>query len=122
MCHNIYMHSHGFEKLIAVLTNGAKLVVEKPGNKMGELVEEERDLANALLMIAKKYGKFNSDDTGVWAGYESARDNDVKRIGVKCANCVMYQGGDSCAIIEAKVEPEGKCRFAIIPDGVVAKR
>lgn len=116
------MHSHGFEKLIAVLTNGAKLIVEKPGDKMGELVDEERDLANALLTIAKKYGKFNEDRTGIWAGYTPAKENDNKRIGVKCSNCVLYQGGSSCSIISMKVEPEGYCRFAIIPDGVVAKR
>jgi len=113
---------HNFEKLIAVLTGGAKLVVERPADKMGELVEEERDLANALLMIAKKYGKFNEDSSGIWAGYTKAKDNDVAKIGVKCSNCVLYQGGTSCSIISLSVEPGGKCRFAIIPDGVVAKR
>lgn len=113
---------HNFEKLIAVLTDGARLVVEKPTDKLSNLVDEERDLANALLMIAKKYGKFNSDDTGIWAGYTQAEDNDNKSFGVMCANCVLYEGGESCSIIAAKVEPQGYCRFAIIPDGVVKKR
>jgi hypothetical protein len=113
---------HNFDKLIAILVDGARLVVEKPVDKMGMLVEEERDLANALLMIAKKYGKFNEDGTGIWAGYISAKDNDNKRIGVMCSNCVLYEGGSSCSIISAKVEPSGYCRFAIIPDGVVKKK
>lgn len=113
---------HEFEKLIAILADGAKLVIEKPDDKMSQLVDEERDLANALLKISKNYGKFNQDGTGIWAGYTSAKDNDNKKIGVKCGNCVLYQGGDSCAIIEAKVEAEGMCRFAIIPDGVVKKK
>jgi hypothetical protein len=113
---------HNFEKLIAILTDGARLVVEKPKDKLVNLVPEERDLANALLMIAKKYGKFNSDDTGIWAGYTSAEDNDNKSFGVMCANCALYEGGESCAIIAAQVEPQGYCRFAIIPDGVVKKR
>lgn len=108
--------------IIAILTNGAKLTIAKPVDKMSQLVDEERDLANALLKISKTYGKFNQDDTGIWAGYTSAKDNDNKKIGVKCENCVLYQGGDSCAIIEAKVEAEGMCRFAIIPDGVVKKK
>ena len=52
----------------------------------GIVVPEEQDLANALIEITQKYGKFNSDDTGVWAGYEPAEKNDIKDIGVKCAN------------------------------------
>ena len=75
-----------------------------------------------FIDIAKKYGKFNEDDSGIWAGYTSAKDNDIKDIGVKCANCALYEGGSSCSIISAKVEPSGYCRFAIIPDGVVKKR
>jgi len=85
----------------------------------GVVVAEEQDLANALIEITQKYGKFNSDDTGVWAGYESAADNENNEIGVKCANCILYVGGSECKIIDAQVEPEGYCRFALIPDGVV---
>lgn len=85
----------------------------------GIVVAEEQDLADALIEITQKYGKFNSDDTGVWAGYEPAEKNDIKDIGVKCANCILYVGGSECKIIEAQVEPEGYCRFALIPDGVV---
>lgn len=107
------------DKLIAVLAGGARIIVDKPADKISNLVEEERDLANALLMIAKKYGKFNEDGTGIWAGYDSAAKNEVKNIGVKCSNCVLYVGGSTCSIISSSVEPEGKCRFAIIPDGVV---
>ena len=86
---------------------------------MSFIVPEEQDLANALLEIANKYGKFNEDETGIWAGYKSPEENDVKDIGVKCGNCVLYRGGDTCAIIALKVEEEGKCRFAVIPDGEV---
>jgi hypothetical protein len=86
---------------------------------MPNLNPEERDLANALLLLANKYGKFNEDETGIWAGYESAEANEVAAIGVKCGNCVLYRGGSECSIIAYDVEPEGKCRFAVIPDGVV---
>jgi len=86
---------------------------------MPNLNPEERDLANALLLLAKKYGKFNEDETGIWAGYESGQANEVAAIGVKCSNCVLYRGGSECAIIDFEVEPDGKCRFAVIPDGVV---
>lgn len=83
------------------------------------VIPEERELAEALVSITKKYGKFNEDDTGVWAGYTPAAENDIANIGVNCANCMLYEGGNTCAILATAVEPMGKCRFALIPDGVV---
>jgi len=83
------------------------------------LVPEESDLANALIEIAEKYGKFNEDATGIWAGYTPPAENDVRGIGVKCSSCVLYMGNGACRIIDMEVEDEGKCRFAVIPDGVV---
>ena len=89
-------------------------------NKIAEdLAEEEAMLADALIVIARMHGKFNEDETGIWAGYESAAENEVKDIGVKCANCVLYEGSGVCMIIAQEVEDEGMCRFAVIPDGVV---
>ncbi len=85
-----------------------------------KLVDEERDLAEALIKITKRYGKFNEDSTGVWAGYKPAAENPVAKIGVKCSNCVLYEGNGKCKIVAQQVEPEGKCRFAVIPDGVVS--
>lgn len=85
----------------------------------GILVAEEKDLAEALVEIAEKYGKFNEDGTGIWAGYMPADENNYKDIGVMCSNCVLYQGGSNCRIIDKDVEPQGKCRFAVIPDGLV---
>jgi hypothetical protein len=87
------------------------------------LVPEERDLANAILSVVEKHGKFNEDETGVWAGYTPARENEDADIGVICRNCVFYaedeQGNDICQIISLPIEDLGKCRLAIIPDGVV---
>jgi hypothetical protein len=83
------------------------------------IIPEEQELADALVSIAKKYGKFNDDDTGVWVGYEPPEQNENKDIGVKCENCILYAGGTICKIIAAEVEPEGYCRFALIPDGIV---
>jgi hypothetical protein len=84
-----------------------------------KLDPQEAELADFLISITQKYGKFNEDATGVWAGYKSAAENNKKDIGVKCSNCTLWEGGSSCKIIAMPVEPEGKCRFAVIPDGVV---
>ena len=83
------------------------------------VVAEEQELADALSAIAEKYGKFNEDGTGVWAGYTPAAENENADIGVKCSNCILYQGGGKCKIIAREVEPDGSCRFAVIPDNVV---
>ena len=86
----------------------------------GHLVPEEEDLAKALLEIVDKHGKFNEDQIGVWAGYTPAAENEVASIGVMCANCIFYLGGDQCQIISLPVEPMGKCRFAVLPEGTVS--
>jgi hypothetical protein len=83
------------------------------------LTPDEKALHDALVSIANQYGKFNEDSTGIWAGYESAEENDEKEIGVKCSNCALYMGGAECEILAFEVEAEGKCRFAVIPDGYV---
>ena len=84
------------------------------------LVPEERDLANALRVIVKRHGKFNSDNTGVWAGYDSAEKNaENAKIGVKCGNCVFWNAPNGCDIISHETEEGGLCRFAVLPDGTV---
>jgi hypothetical protein len=89
---------------------------------VGTIIAEEQELADALISITEKYGKFNEDDTGVWAGYTPADKNENADIGVNCANCILYAGGAECKILAMEVEPMGSCRFALIPDGVVGKK
>jgi hypothetical protein len=83
------------------------------------LTPDEKALHDALAAIANQYGKFDEDGSGIWAGYESAEENEEKVIGVKCSNCALYAGGNVCEVIAFDVEPDGKCRFAVIPDGYV---
>jgi hypothetical protein len=84
------------------------------------LVPEEQELADALRTIANRYGKFNDDNTGVWAGYTPASENeDNAKIGVKCGNCVFFNSPNGCEIIASEVEEGGLCRFAVLPDGAV---
>lgn len=105
--------------IIASLMGGGNIRIVKVPQQEPVLQQEEKELAEALVSIAKRHGKFNQDGQGIWAGYKSAAENQKSDIGVKCANCVLYEGGSSCKIIAMPVESEGKCRFAVIPDGVV---
>lgn len=101
------------------LSSGFRIVPPNSTDQEIFLVPEERELAEALVRIANKYGKFNQDGTGIWAGYDSPDENEVKDIGVKCSNCALYVSVGNCRIIDFEVQPEGKCRFAVIPDGTV---
>lgn len=92
---------------------------ESHGRMHPNLTADEQALHDALVRIAEEHGKFDEDGSGIWAGYESPTENDEKSIGVKCANCTLYEGDGVCSIIKQKVNENGKCRFAVIPDGVV---
>lgn len=101
---------------IRAILSGApvRIVQESP-----RLNPAERDLSEALLSIARKHGTFDESGCGIYASYEPGAINETQNIGVMCKNCVLYNGGSSCKIISLPVEPTGKCRFAVIPDGVV---
>jgi len=101
------------------LLSGAKIIISGDTPKMDP---QEAELAQILVSLTQKYGKFDEKGEGVWAGYDPPSKNTVKNIGVKCSNCTLYEGGTSCKIIALPVMPEGKCRFAVIPNGIVKKK
>ena len=83
-----------------------------------KLSNEERALADSLLALSNKVGPLDKAK-GIWVGYESASQNENAEIGVKCGNCALHKSSVACAILEAQIEEEGACRFAVIPDGYV---
>lgn len=85
-----------------------------------DLAEPEAALAQALEMVAERFGPFDAEGTGIWVEYETAEENDEKQIGVYCHNCALYVGENRCKILQQEVEHFGKCRFALIPDGLVS--
>jgi hypothetical protein len=73
-----------------------------------------------MIGIVGKYGKLsNGDGNGIWVGYVEPTENDNLAMGVKCGNCAFYEGNGVCKIVAQKVEEDGYCRLAAIPDGVV---
>lgn len=85
-----------------------------------KLPPAEQEYANAMLNIVNKYGKLsNGDGNGIWVGYVPGIENDNLSIGVKCANCALYEGNGVCKIVAQTVEDNGYCRLAAIYDGVV---
>jgi len=99
--------------LLQHLLSGVRLVVTGP-----RLNPAEQELRASLLGITKKYGRLYNGGM-IYGGYEPGATNEDQNKGVMCKNCVFYRGGDRCEIFATPVEATGKCRFAIIPDGVV---
>jgi hypothetical protein len=83
--------------------------------------QAERELAEALVKIVNKHGKFTNDNIGVYPEYESAEENSHIAEGITCANCILYDGGTSCKILAIPVEANGYCNFALIPDDLIVK-
>lgn len=87
---------------------------------MDNLNPAERDLASALVGIVAKHGKLDPQ-MGIHPGYDPPENNPEAGIGVACVNCHFYETPYRCQIVEQPVEAMGKCRFAVIPDGVVQR-
>ena len=84
----------------------------------------EKDFADALLAISEKYGPLDDESdtpTGPWVGYVGPEQNEDREIGVKCGNCALIASENACAIIAGEINPEGKCRLAVIPPGYVSQ-
>lgn len=84
-----------------------------------ELPDDERELADALLGIAEKFGPIDREDSNIWVGYEPAESNEDAAIGVKCENCALVASENGCAIIAQEIELGGICRLSVIPPGYV---
>jgi hypothetical protein len=86
---------------------------------------DEKAVVDALLGVVQEFGKFQSEDSTVNAGYDGPADNPNLEIGVKCGNCVFHQNtedGIECSAIDQDIEEDGACRFAMIPPGLVNAR
>jgi hypothetical protein len=107
------------EDVIRALQSGVRVQIQQPEEP--KLNPAEQALKEALLGVVAKHGTFDESGCGIWAAYDPAISNEVQNIGVMCDNCVMYQGGNKCRIVNLpdKIEAKGKCRFAVIPDGIV---
>lgn len=100
---------------------GGYKAMKKDLSKVAEdLPEAEAALADALVSVAERFGPYDAEGTGIWVEYETAEENDEKDIGVHCHNCVLYAGDGVCKILKQQVEHYGKCRFVLIPDGLVS--
>ena len=79
---------------------------------------DEKVLADNLLDTYEEVGPFDETEN-IWVTYTPGPENEDAAIGVKCENCAFYKAEDECMILALAIDPEGICRFSVIPPGKV---
>jgi hypothetical protein len=106
-------------KTVIINTEDATLA----GKEQYRLAPAEAEYVDALVGIARKWGKLaDNDENGIWVGYESRKENEHYSIGVRCENCAFYKTKNECLIVKRAIEPGGYCRLAAIRPGLVTKK
>ena len=70
----------------------------------------KRALYKALEDIAEIHGAFPPTDVHYMP------NSPFLAQGMRCANCIFYEGGGGCEIVQGSVSPEGLCQLHIIPE------
>lgn len=70
----------------------------------------KKALYKALEDIAEIHGAFQPADVHYMP------ESPFLAQGMRCANCIFYEGGGGCEIVQGSVSPEGLCQFHIIPE------
>lgn len=68
----------------------------------------------AFELIADTFGMFDQGSGPNGAHYMTEDQNPFKNKGMICANCVFYEGGQGCEIVEGNIQPLALCKLWII--------
>jgi hypothetical protein len=71
--------------------------------------------------IVDVFGPWDASDGANGAHYMAAQDNPFAEKGINCANCVFYDGGGGCEILDLPVEANAACKLWIIPENLINK-
>lgn len=80
------------------------------------MTARQRALAYKLAKIAETFGPWDGGTGANGAHYIAPADNPWTDDGLACARCAFYRGGGGCEIVGQSVDPDGLCRFWIVPD------
>lgn len=90
----------------------------------GEVVKinpRQEFLYEVIEMAVEEFGSFDLSTGPDGVHYAPASKNPFKNEGLVCKNCVFFEGGGGCEIVSEPVEPEGVCKFWIIPGNLLMK-
>jgi len=80
------------------------------------MTARQRALAHKLESIAETFGPWDGGTGADGAHYIAPADNPWTDDGLACSRCAFYRGGGGCEIVGPVVDPDGLCRFWIVPD------
>lgn len=89
--------------------------VEKAYEPEDALTPRSRAVYEALEFVTEQHGEF----TPAEAHYMTADDNPFSGKGMVCSNCVFYEGGGGCEILQIQVEPLALCKFWVIDEALL---
>lgn len=80
------------------------------------MTARQRALYEKLEGLAEVFGPWDGGIGADGAHYMAPAANPFLEDGLACARCAFYRGGGGCEIVGQAVDPEGLCRFWIVPD------
>lgn len=81
------------------------------------LSDSQSALYSSLETIVENFGMF---DKGIGAnGAHYVEESPFKAEGLVCSNCVFFEGGRACEIVEGDIAPEAICKFWIIQESLL---
>lgn len=83
------------------------------------LTPRQRMMYDKYEWIAETLGPWDGSAGPDGAHYMEPEDNPFAAKGINCANCVFFEGGGGCEILDQAVEPDAVCKLWIIPADTV---
>ncbi len=87
---------------------------------MPALTARQYELYEWLSELASTFGPLDWSIGPNGAQYTNGFANPDALQGLTCANCIFYQGGASCEIVGGMIDPDGLCKFWIIPEHLLS--
>lgn len=94
---------------------------EKEYDPKDALNSRQKMMYEKYEWIADVFGPWDTSDGADGAHYMGANDNPFADKGLNCANCVFFDGGGGCEILDVPVEANGVCKLWIIPEDRITK-
>jgi len=91
---------------------GENDVMDHEDDSKDGLTDRQEAIYEVVEQIVYSFGKFDQS-----AGADGAHYADKSPFGeMRCSNCVFFRGAKKCEIVLGNIEPEGVCKFWIIPE------
>ena len=83
------------------------------------LTMRQKIMYEVFESIAEQFGDWDYGSGADGAHYISPGENVFAKEGLKCANCVFYEGGGGCELLAGPVDPEAVCKLWIIDERLI---